>query len=187
MHYQGVVAYYYDHIHPGPGGAVELDVCAWNQIGHSVFFYSEKKQLEEYNGMCRQYPIYGGSLQENRPELGACHDCRVFPVEATRTVHYTACGKPWQCKHSPETNAETGVINATTCGLLHREFFLLRRDLEEKIVSVLGDVFQAKTYEDDNAIYPEFFLGYCKKTKKHPYRAMPGLPESFEMKQLYGF
>jgi hypothetical protein len=30
-------------------------------------------------------------------------------------------------------------------------------------------------------------LGYCKKTTKHAYRAMADLPESFEMKQLYGF
>ena len=189
MHYQGVVAYYYDHIHPGPGGAVELDVCAWNQIGHSVVFYSGKKQHDQYNGTCRQYPIYGGTLQENRPESGACHDCRVFPVEETRTVHYTACAKPWQCKHvpqSPETAARA-VINSTTCGLLHREFFLLRQDLEDQLVSMLGDVSRTKKYADDKAFHPEYFLGYCKKTTKHAYRAMADLPESFEMKQLYGF
>lgn len=190
MHYQGVVAYYYDHIHPGPGGAVELDVCVWNQIAHSVVFHTGKKKQLEYNGMCRQYPIYGGSMEKNRPEFGACHDCRVYPVEETRTIHYTACFKPWQCKHFPQNDsiaAASAVINATTCGLLHREFFLLRQDLEEQLVQSLGEGVRTKKHVGSKAYYPEYFLGYCKNAPKLRYKRMNDLPESFEMKQLYGF
>jgi len=69
MHFQGVVAYFYDQIAPGKGHAVELDVCAWNQIGHAVIYRGKK---QEWNGTCRQYPIYGGNMSMNRPEYGGC-------------------------------------------------------------------------------------------------------------------
>lgn len=69
MHYQGVVAYFYDQIYPGKGHGVELDVCAWNQVAHSVIYYGKKA---EWNGTCGQSPIYGGDVSMNRPEHGGC-------------------------------------------------------------------------------------------------------------------
>lgn len=197
MHFQGVVAYYYDQIHPGPGKAVELDVCAWNQIGHSVTYDTGK--YTEYLGSCRQSPIYGGSEAENRPEFGACHDCRVFDLEQTNTIHYTACSKPWQCKWKPPppnhdnssantTTTTTATTNATTCGLLIREFYNLRKDLENQLQAKTGQI-ASSTKRFTAAYAPDVFLGYCGHTKKKgvQYAGMTGIPESFDMKELYGF
>ena len=42
MHYQGIVAYYYDQIAPFTG--VELDTCHWNQIAHSTIMIEWTKE-----------------------------------------------------------------------------------------------------------------------------------------------
>jgi hypothetical protein len=187
MHYQGVVAYFYDHIDPGKGHGVELDVCAWNQVAHSVIYQGK---IEEWHGTCRQSPIYGGNVSFNRPEFGACHDCRILPIEETMTVHYTACSKPWQCRYNEQdpVAAVTATTNATTCGLLVKEFYRVRKDLEQQLESIVGSSVTTKTYQGDKAFHPEYFLGYCgKQNGKVAYAGMNGFHVDFEMKQLYGF
>jgi hypothetical protein len=191
MHYQGVVAYFYDHIDPGKGHGVELDVCRWNQVAHSVIYQGKK---EEWSGTCRQSPIYGGNVSFNRPEYGACHDCRILPIEETMTAHFTACSKPWQCRYTEQQDpvaAATKVTNATTCGLLVKEFYKIRSDLERQLEAILGGSVVTKRSQGDNAFYPEYFLGYCGRNGQTAgagsYTGMKGFPGDFEMKQLYGF
>ena len=187
MHYQGVVAYFYDHIYPGKGHGVELDVCVWNQVAHSVIYEGNN---EEWRGTCRQSPIYGGNISFNRPEHGACHDCRVLPLEETMTVHYTACSKPWQCKYTEQDAATyiTAVTNATTCGLLVREFYRIRKDLEQLLENSSGISVTTKTYTGGRAYHPEIFLGYCGLGNgRTVYAGMDVFPEDFEMKHVYGF
>lgn len=196
MHYQGVVAYFYDFIYPqmqkqsgGRGGAVELDVCKWNQVAHTVLYETQQGgPRDKFLGSCRQSPIYGGSKEQNRPEFGACHDCRILPVEQTKTVHYTACAKPWQCRYQVSLK-KYPVVNATTCGLLQREFYKTREDLEAKLLPLLGRV--TTRYKDQKAFHPEYFFGYCGvsgvNNERTVYVKMPDFPNGFEMKQLYGF
>lgn len=93
MAYQGVVAYFYDHIYPGR--AVELDYCRWNQVVADVIYRGPERK--EYIGQCRKYPAYGVNFVDNTPAQGQCEDCRILPVHETMTVHYTACKKPWEC------------------------------------------------------------------------------------------
>jgi len=93
MAYQGILAYFYDVIHPN--SSVELDVCRWNQVVADVIWRGPVK--EEYMGECRDYPAPGLSHKDNTPQNSQCHDCRILPVEETMTVHYTACKKPWEC------------------------------------------------------------------------------------------
>lgn len=93
MAYQGVVAYFYDRIHPGH--SIELDVCRWNQVVADVIYRGPERP--EMMGQCRQYNRKHVASRNNRPELGGCEDCRVLPVEETKTVHFTACKKPWDC------------------------------------------------------------------------------------------
>ena len=78
MHLQGVVTYFYNHVYPGKGHGVELDVYVWNQVGHRDIYQGNKT---EWNGMCQQSPIFGGNVSFNRLEFGVCHDCRIFPLE----------------------------------------------------------------------------------------------------------
>jgi len=93
MAYQGVLAYFYDQIHPNH--AVELDVCRWNQVVADVIYRGPEEP--DRMGQCRQHPMDGSSANSNTPENGKCEDCRILPVNETKTVHFTACKKPWEC------------------------------------------------------------------------------------------
>ena len=126
MAYQGVLAYFYDQIYPGH--SVELDVCHWNQVVADVIWRGPNNM--EHHGQCRDYPR-DGNFTANTPELGACHDCRILPVEETNTVHYTACKKPWECaiptpripgaRRKAHAYRLRELTNVTTCGLLFRK------------------------------------------------------------------
>jgi len=199
MAYQGVLAYFYDQIHPGH--AVELDVCRYNQVVADVIWRGPQR-MEEYHGQCRQYPPPGliATPKDNTPERGACYDCRVLPVQETYTVHYTACKKPWECQlpypRIPRNPAHAyrlrELTNVTTCGLLFREYFNYRQQVEEWLANKQS---QSKTRQQaepqqprriyNGTFHPEYFLGYCKGNGA--YDAMEILPETWDMKELYGF
>lgn len=184
MAYQGVLAFFYDHVYPGHH--IELDVCHWNQVVADVIWRGPQRR-EEFHGKCRDYPP-DENFADNTPEKGACHDCRVLPVDQTRTVHYTACKKPWECKipfpRNPRDKSQVerlqALTNVTTCKLLFAEYFTYRRDIENKIRQVTGQ----EPVSRDGSFHPDAFLGYCGAAGK--YRPIT-LPDSFEMKQVYGF
>lgn len=114
----------------------------------------------------------------------------MFPIEETFTVHYTACSKPWQCRYSEQdpSDAIMATTNATTCGLLTREFFKIRKNLENDLQSVLQSPITTATFTEKQLFHPELFLGYCgTQAGKRVYAEMDGFPEQFEMKELYGF
>ena len=146
---------------------------------------SEKREILVWKLQTK--PNIGGNMTFNRPEYGACHDCRVFPVDQTKTVHFTACSKPWQCRFSEQdaVAAVNATTNSTTCGLLVREFYKLRLDLESQLEPILGEPVTSKMYEGASAFRPEYFMGYCGDGGK--YAKMDNFPEDFEMMQLYGF
>jgi hypothetical protein len=89
----------------------------------------------EWNITCsvERYPK-DGNFEANTK----CEDCRVTPIELVKTVHYTACKKPWECAlpHPRVPHDKNHVYrlshltNITTCGLLFRKWFELRHDLE---------------------------------------------------------
>ncbi len=84
--------------------------------------------------------------------------------------------------------AVTAATNATTCGLLIREFYKVRMDLELQLQTLIGSPGMTTSYTKESAFHPEFFFGYCgKKTGKGVYAQMDDLPDQFEMKELYGF
>lgn len=189
MAYQGVLAYFYDHI--DPGHAVELDVCRWNQVVADVIWRGPEF-FEEHHGQCRQYPLDGVIFSDNTPDNGYCHDCRVLPINETNTVHFTACKKPWECampyprdpgpRRKPHKYRLQELTNITTCGLLFREYFSIRRDIELRIIEQ-GGLLQRKIETGD--YHPEYFLGYCKRAGI--YNPIEFQTEDFDMKQIYGF
>ncbi|KAL7579878.1 hypothetical protein ACA910_004888 [Epithemia clementina (nom. ined.)] len=184
MAYQGVLAYFYDVVYPGH--SVELDVCRWNQVVGDVIWRGPQRRNEFY-GQCRDYPAPGVSFADNTPENGRCQDCRNLPVEDTITAHYTACKKPWECRtpdpRIPRNPAEKErlreLTNITTCYNLFREYFQFRQDVERRIanrtrVEVKGG----------GEFHHEHFLGYCGGQGQ--YLNME-LPDTFDMKEVYGF
>jgi hypothetical protein len=183
MHYQGIIAYFYDVLHNKGGNnshAVELDVCRWNQVTCDVMY---RGKYPDYGGKCLQYPP-NGDWKTNTPELGACHDCRRLPLSETMSVHFTACSKPWQCrlpvaKRSEELD-DTFRTNTTTCALQFREFFLYRQDVQDRIEALAGRRLSART----GTFHPETFLGFCDPSV---YKPMLGMPPDFDMKRVYGF
>lgn len=201
MAYQGALAYFYDVLYPGHH--VELDVCRWNQVVADVVWRGPNGANHLHQ--CRDYPREGGDTPDyasNTLANGKCEDCRILPVNQTRTVHYTACHKPWECAlphpriPGPARKAHTyrlqELTNVTTCGLLFREYFALRHDLERQIAVAIASAHNKEappslsmTPVDPTGYHPEYFLGYC--TRQGGYRTMDPLPDGFDLKQVYGF
>jgi hypothetical protein len=72
------------------------------------------------------------------------------------------------------------LTNITTCGILFRKYFQLRRDIEYIVTQVAGvpSVIPGGTFHED------FFLGYCERRGK--YKSM-NLPDGLTMDKVYGF
>lgn len=191
MAYQGVLAYFYDQIYPGH--SVELDVCRWNQVVADVIYRGPERN--EMVGQCRQYPV-DGNFDTNTPENGKCEDCRVLPIDETRTVHFTACTKPWDCtvphpwkphhRNQDQAYRIRELTNVTTCRLLFRKYFDIRYEIESMIASSLGVFVDPSNATSGGGFEPEYFRGYCKGQRT--YISMEqALPADFSMQQVYGF
>ncbi|CAB9524363.1 expressed unknown protein [Seminavis robusta] len=182
MAYQGATAYMYDIIYPGH--AVPLNPCIYNQVVADVLWRGPHAM--EFHMQCRQYPHEGYTFTNNTIEYSACQDCRITPVADTKTVHYTACKKPWECidpkPRRPRDKAHVyrleNLTNRTTCHLLFAEWFRTRREFEQ----LLARAVEPATAEGQ--FLPDAFLGYCKKRWK--YIPMVPPPEGFDVNSLYG-
>ena len=73
--------------------------------------------------------------------------------------------------------------------MLIREFYDVRRDLELQLEQKTGLVATSSRFTGNRAFHPEIFLDYCGYSRKGDiqYAGMTGLPETFDMKDLYGF
>jgi hypothetical protein len=149
MTFQGIIPYFYDHLHPGTG--VELDPCVYNNMAHNPRDKPTKNDI--VSGNCRN--------GYNRPEMNdECEDCRSRPIEEIFTTHFTLCQKPWEC-HPQDGDR----IQERLCRKFHGEWFRVREDLEtsmwkrdavdldnaDEVTKVRGGKFQ-----------PQQFKGYCK-------------------------
>ena len=84
-----------------------------------------------------------------------------------KSIHYCACKKPWTCPVAREKQKErhridvlSGLVNLTTCNLLHREWFKLRRSYEDRMVLETGD---NKIYQGRRGTFQEdIFMQYCE-------------------------
>jgi len=189
MAYQGVVAYYYDQLRPN--SAVELNVCRWNQVAADVLWRGPERK-EEHHLQCREYPKL--TLPDGTPDYASntnCDDCRNTPIELVRTVHYTACKKPWECTMAhpriPRDKRQSyrleNLVNVTYCGHLVREWFELRREFEMAMERASDG--QVKRPSLSTGGYEEeYFLGYCHQ--KGGYVAMEPPPRDFDIRRMYG-
>lgn len=149
MTFQGIIPYFYDHLHPGTG--VELHHCVYNNMAINP---RDKPTVNDVvNGRCRD--------GYNRPDKNdQCEDCRSRPIEEVVTTHFTLCQKPWEClPHDGDR------IQERLCRKFHAEWYRVREDLEtnqwgrnkidlkneNEVVKARGGKFQ-----------PKHFRGYCK-------------------------
>lgn len=148
MTIQGLLAYYYDVFlrtqKGGTGGglAVELNRCAYNQIGDnprtssyggggSGGIYPRGTLLPESQrsgaGRNVSQPYVDLSCRDGRDE---CDDvqCQTWPMEQSRSLHFTYCKAPWKC-------VDCGYLETyvqSRCYEMHREWFRVRSSLEEQ-------------------------------------------------------
>jgi len=157
MTFQGIIPYFYDHLHPGTG--VELNHCVYNNMADNPRDKPTKNDV--VSGRCRD--------GYNRPDKhDECEDCRSHPMEDVVTTHFTLCQKPWEC------NPQDGNrIQERLCRKFHGEWYRIREDLEtnlwgrksvqltnnaDEILEVRGGGYQM-----------EHFRGYCKQHGKNGY------------------
>jgi len=147
-------------------------------------------------GECNKYP-HDNNHKDNYPRPqgtinmrnNGCDDCRITPIDDVRTIHYTACKKPWSCPTARTNNNDkkqrhrinTDLTNITMCMNLHMEWFKIRKEFDELhyFVSKDKDIVTRNT----GTYNPEYFLGYCEEEGKYiPIK----FPESgFDIAKLY--
>mmetsp|Transcript_562 Transcript_562/g.843 ORF Transcript_562/g.843 Transcript_562/m.843 type:complete len:538 (-) Transcript_562:19-1632(-) len=178
---QGIVAYYYGHYHRGTTsethGYVELDVCRYNQIGADMIY----RRAGDSNGQCKKYARNAGEEYD-------CTDCRGTDVALVKSVHYCACKKPWGCPVAREKPRErhridvlSGLVDLTTCNILLREWFLLRREYEDRMYQESGDANILSSRR--GKFKQDVFLDYCEGEGKyipivHPKEVLTGEAEA---------
>lgn len=186
MAYQGATAYLYDILYPDHG--VPLNPCVYNQVVADVLWRGPHKM--EHHLQCRQYPHNGYTFENNTLQQGACQDCRITPISETKTVHYTACKKPWECRdprpRRPREKSQKyrldNLTNRTTCHQLFAEWFRLRQDFEMQLQTAsLGRVSPSP---HDGEYLPGAFLGYCRGAGQ--YIPMVPPPRGFDIQTIYG-
>lgn len=156
MTFQGIIPYFYDHLHPGTG--VELNHCVYNNMADNPRDKPTRNDI--VSGHCRD--------GYNRPDKhDECADCRSRPIEDVVTTHFTLCQKPWECL--PQNGDR---IQERLCRKFHGEWYRVREDLEtaiwgrqsiqltntEEIEKVRGGGYQIA-----------HFRGYCKQHGKNGY------------------
>ncbi len=167
MTFQGIIPYFYDHLHPGTG--VELDPCAYNNMAHNPRDKPTRNDI--VSGNCRN--------GYNRPEFNdECEDCRSRPIEEVFTTHFTLCQKPWEC-HAQDGDR----IQERLCRKFHGEWYRVREDLETDLwkrgVVDLTDTVETVKVRGGK-FQPQQFRGYCKGPGAKGYIPIT-LPDSSEL------
>ena len=149
MTFQGIIPYFYDHVHPGTG--VELNRCIYNNMADNP---RDKPTVNDIvSGSCRD-----GYNRSDKNDV--CEDCRSRPIEDVVSTHFTLCQKPWGCL--PQDGDR---IQERLCRKFHHEWYRIREDLEttlwgrEKVQMANKEDF-LKVRGGDYQV--EHFRGYCK-------------------------
>ena len=79
-----------------------------------------------------------------RDGTGDCEDCREISADLVRSVHFTICAKPWNCR-------EGFSQKQRLCQDLHTKWFEMRKDYE-----VAAGTWDAAKYNG------KLYGGFCK-------------------------
>ncbi|KAL7499280.1 hypothetical protein ACHAWT_006901 [Skeletonema menzelii] len=151
---QGLCSYYFGEIHPDKG--VELNRCRINQMADAPRFDMNMKE--------ERYRDARGKCRDGRKE---CEDCRETELKDILSVHFTLCGKPWQCVGFKDPDS--------LCSKLHSEWFRIRRSLEESTRDDNTDGNESqllprpKKLGGAGSYRPEIYHGYCTGVGERSY------------------
>jgi hypothetical protein len=124
--FQGLLPYYYEYVSPtNEHNEIELDRCIYNQMADnprkSTYKFPRATPLDpkamgfKDTDLCR----------DGRKDCSDTDCQRVYPRD-TVTTHFTFCKKPWDC-----SEGLPGTVADDTCKGLLREWYAIRRELED--------------------------------------------------------
>ncbi|KAL7514906.1 hypothetical protein ACHAXN_012180 [Cyclotella atomus] len=180
--FQGLVPYYYEEVAPkGEHNEMELDRCRYNQMADNP-----RKSTYKFPRATPLDPDAMGFRDTKKCRDGRedCSDTdcqRVHPKD-TVTTHFTFCKKPWDC-----SEGLPGTVADDTCKGLLREWFAIRRELEDWWM-LLGKSGKELSYSNsksltaiqeqrNQAALDGHYLGYCKFPKEYLNLVEPNSPE----------
>mmetsp|Transcript_8689 Transcript_8689/g.12825 ORF Transcript_8689/g.12825 Transcript_8689/m.12825 type:complete len:481 (+) Transcript_8689:110-1552(+) len=140
MTFQGLVPYFYDHQHPGTG--VELNRCIYNSMADNPRMPAH---ADKDANKCR----------DGHEE---CEDCRETDISKIKTVHFTICQKPWNCKP---------FAKGSLCNDFHHKWFQVRKSLDDRWAEITGD--ESLIKKRNGSYYPDHFMGYCNHAGTRGY------------------
>ena len=79
-----------------------------------------------------------------------CEDCRETDISKIKSVHFTICQKPWNCKP---------FANGSLCNDFHHKWFQVRKSLEDRWAEITGD--ESLIEKRNGSYHPDHFMGYC--------------------------
>ena len=148
---QGIMAYYYDHLHPNT--AVELNRCVYDTMADNP---------RNKEGVCRK-PVMNDY----------CEDCRKTQISNIKLIHFTICQKPWICYGNKK------VLDQ--CDRFTREWFRMRflYDNKKSKSDMSGEGHHNNNNDDDGDPYYSYrdnmddkYFGYCKGAGSRKYVSM---------------
>jgi len=124
--FQGILPYYYEDFAPKEThNEAELDRCVFNQMGDnprkSTYKFPRATPLD-----AKKMGFHDTKLCRDGREDCSDTDCQRTPPHESITTHFTFCKKPWDC-----SDGNPGTVVAETCLGLLKEWYAIRRELEE--------------------------------------------------------
>lgn len=83
-----------------------------------------------------------------------CEDCRQTDISKIKTVHFTICQKPWNCRAFKKGDS------LSLCNEFHHKWFQVRKSLDDRWTEMTGN--QSLIEKRNGSYYPDHFMGYCK-------------------------
>ena len=151
---QGTMAYFYDEIRPNT--SVELNMCRFNHLGMDSRFNDGGPNFSPRNATHINYC---------RDGTETCEQCKFTPVEDIYSIHFSPCGKPWDCITEGRTRKkgnfiDVGMVDLEHCFELQHLWHSIRSDFEKELFTKTGDESLKKLYEGE--FKTDVFLGHCR-------------------------
>ncbi|KAL3788900.1 LOW QUALITY PROTEIN: hypothetical protein HJC23_002654 [Cyclotella cryptica] len=167
MTFQGLLPYYYEDVAPkDEHNEIELDRCVYNQMADnprkSTYKFPRATPLDPKVMGFRDTKV----CRDGRTDCSDTDCQRVHPKD-TVTTHFTFA-KPWDC-----SDGLPGTVADDTCKGLLREWFAVRRELEDFWIMSSSNDKEPSYWESEtlSAVQEHrdglsgHYLGYCKASE----------------------
>lgn len=173
--FQGILPYYYEDVAPkGEHNEVELDRCVYNQMADnprkSTYKFPRATPLDAHEMGFQDTNI----CRDGRKDCSDTDCQRTSPAESV-SAHFTFCKKPWDC-----SEGLPGTVAASTCLGLLKEWYGIRRELEDWWLLTPSDKSQVYYRESETIDRMHFsrkdegeqYFGYCTGIGEEGYQRL---------------